>query len=73
VTGLWTAGAPRAPAVVLAAAGAVLSAAVQTDATDDAGGGIRDELRAVLVRQLDADLVTEDVLLGAFRGRLPDG
>jgi hypothetical protein len=73
VTGRWTAGAPRTPADVLAAAGAVLAAAVQTDATSDDGGGARDELRAVLVRQLDADLATEDVLLGAFRGRLPDG
>jgi hypothetical protein len=51
----------------------VLSAAAQTDATGDDGGGVRDELRAVLVRQLDDDLATEDVLLGAFRGRLPDG
>jgi hypothetical protein len=73
VTGRWTAGTPRTPADVLAAAGAVLSAAVQTDATDDAEDGVQDELRVVLVRQLDADLATEDVLLGAFRGRLPDG
>jgi hypothetical protein len=73
VTERWTAGAPRTPAEVLSAAGAVLSAAVETDAPDDDGGGIRDELRAVLVRQLDDDLATEDVLLGAFRGRLPDG
>jgi hypothetical protein len=73
VTGRWTAGAQRTPADVLAAAGAVLAAAVQTDAAGDDGGGVRDELRAVLVRQLDDDLATENVLLGAFRGRLPDG
>jgi hypothetical protein len=73
VTGRWTAGGPRTPADVLAAAGAVLAAAVQTDAAGDDGGGVRDELRAVLVRQLDDDLAAEDVLLGAFRGRLPDG
>jgi hypothetical protein len=34
---------------------------------------VRDDLRAVLLRHLDEDLATEDVLLGAFRGRLPDG
>jgi hypothetical protein len=73
VNGRWTAGAARPPVEVLAAAGAVLAAAVETDATDHGGGGVRDDLRAILVRQLDDDLATEDVLLGAFRGRLPDG
>jgi hypothetical protein len=34
---------------------------------------VRARLRPLLLNQLDADLATEDVLLGAFRGRLPDG
>ena len=33
---------------------------------------VRTRLRPLLVDQLDADLAGEDVLLGAFRGRLPD-
>ena len=71
VTGRWTAGT----ADTCRRAGRRRGRAVrrwQTDATDDDEDGVRDELRVVLVRQLDADLATEDVLLGALR-RLPDG
>jgi hypothetical protein len=75
VSGRWTAGAARAPAEVLAAAGTVLAAAVEAagDPAEREAPAVRDELRAVLLRHLDEDLATEEVLLGAFRGRLPDG
>jgi hypothetical protein len=59
------------PAAIMAAASAVLADAVQGDDPD--GLAARDALRAILVRHLDEDLATEDVLLSAFRGRLPDG
>jgi hypothetical protein len=62
---------------VLAAAASLLAAAAGTDDADGDMGGradkVRDDLRAVLLRHLDEDLATEDVLLGVFRGRLPDG
>jgi hypothetical protein len=77
VGGRWTAGAARTPAEVLATAGSVLAAAVGVDAAGDRAGdgghAVRDDLRAVLLRHLEEDLATEEVLLGAFRGRLPDG
>lgn len=77
VSGRWTAGADRTPTEVLAAAASLLAAAAGTDDADGDMGGradkVRDDLRAVLLRHLDEDLATEDVLLGAFRGRLPDG
>jgi hypothetical protein len=77
VSGRWRAGAARTAAEVLAAAGSVLAAAVETDVRIDEVGGevgtLRHDLRAVLLRHLDDDLATEEVLLGAFRGRLPDG
>jgi hypothetical protein len=77
VNGRWTAGAARTSVEVLAAAGAVLAAAVENDVAGHRAGdeahATRRDLRAILVRQLDDDLATEDVLLGAFRGRLPDG
>ena len=58
---------------MLSAAGAVLAAAAETDHIDQCGMAVRDDLRKVLLRHLDEDLATEDVLLAAFRGRLPDG
>ena len=78
VDGRWTEGSPRTPEDVLSAAGAVLAAAAEADGTDEAGPdetglAVRDDLRMVLLRQLEEDLATEDVLLAAFRGRLPDG
>ena len=65
-------GAPRTPADVLAAAGAVLSAAGKPTprTTTRTGSGTS---CAVLVRQLDADLATEDVLLKVPCGGCPDG
>jgi hypothetical protein len=57
----------------MAAAGAVLADAVDGDDADADLLAARDALRAILVRHLDEDLATEDVLLAAFRGRLPDG
>ena len=76
VAGRWTEGSPRTANDVLTAAGAVLAAAAESDTMDtpdDGGDAVRDDLRAALLRHLDEDLATEDVLLGAFRGRLPDG
>ena len=77
VGGRWTEGSPRTPEDVLSAAGAVLAAAAEADGTDEEarrdGLAVRDDLRMVLLRQLEEDLATEDVLLAAFRGRLPDG
>jgi hypothetical protein len=73
VAGRWTEGSLRSPEAVLSAAGAVLAAAAASDRVDDGGDAMRDDLRAALLRHLDEDLATEDVLLGAFRGRLPDG
>ena len=63
---------------MLSAAGAVLAAAAEADSLDEAGPdeaglAVRDVLRRVLLRHLDEDLATEDVLLAAFRGKLPDG
>jgi len=49
----------------------VLAAAV--DADEVAQRDVRRRLRPLLLDQLDTDLASEDVLLGAFRGRLPDG
>ena len=78
VDGRWTDGSPRTPDDVLSAAGAVLAAAAEADSLDEAGPdeaglAVRDVLRRVLLRHLDEDLATEDVLLAAFRGKLPDG
>lgn len=71
-------GADRSPAAVLQAAADLLVAAVdadggQADQLDAELVAVRDRLRLVLRRHLEEDLATEDVLLGAFRGRLPDG
>jgi hypothetical protein len=73
-----TVGAERTPVAVMQAAADLLVAAVdadsgQADQLDVATLAVRDDLRSVLLRHLDEDLATEDVLLGAFRGRLPDG
>jgi hypothetical protein len=68
----WSAGSARDLGSVLATYGALLA----TTVADDRNGGspqTRTRLRSVLLRHLDEDLATEDVLLGAFRGRLPDG
>jgi len=58
---------------VMRVASAVLADAVDRDDADADGLAARDALRTILVRHLDEDLATEDVLLAAFRGRLPDG
>jgi hypothetical protein len=58
---------------VMRVAGEVLADAVERDDADADALAARDALRTVLVRHLDEDLATEDVLLAAFRGRLPDG
>lgn len=69
----WADGSPRTPQDVLSAVGGVLAVAARADGADESGGAVRNDLRAVLLRHLDEDLATEDVLLAAFRGRLPDG
>ena len=77
VAGRWTEGSPRTPDDVLTAAGRRAGSRRGSRRpgrrSDDGGDAVRDDLRAALLRHLDEDLATEDVLLGAFRGRLPDG
>jgi hypothetical protein len=66
----WTPGR-RDPTAVMTAAAEVLAEGVDRDDPDAVSA--RETLRPILVRQLDEDVETEDVLQGAFRGRLPDG
>ena len=70
VANRWSAEEARDPGAVMAVCADVLVAALAADET--AQRDVRSRLRPLLVEQLDADLVGEDVLLGAFRGRLPD-
>ncbi len=67
----WDPGAASDPAVVFAAAGEVLAAAVASEDQDTSD--VQRTLRSILVRHLRDDLAAEEVMLGAFRGRLPDG
>jgi hypothetical protein len=71
VTGRWSPEHGRDSAAVMTVCAEVLAAAV--DADEAAQRDVRRRLRPLLVDQLDTDLASEDVLLGAFRGRLPDG
>ena len=71
VTARWSPGSSRVPADVMTAVGEVLAACV--DLTDADPVAAQETLRPVLVRHLTEDLAAEDVLLRAFRGRLPDG
>ncbi|MET0577195.1 MAG: hypothetical protein ABW122_00945 [Ilumatobacteraceae bacterium] len=66
----WPVGNGRDADVVMAVCAEVLVHAA--DADEGSREAVRTGVRALLVEQLDADLVSEDVLLGAFRGRLPD-
>ena len=71
VTGRWSPDHARDAERVMSACADVLAAAVDADEADQRD--VRRRLRPLLVDQLDTDLACEDVLLGAFRGRLPDG
>jgi hypothetical protein len=71
VAGRWSSEHARDAGAVMTACAEVLAAAVDADEADQRD--VRARLRPLLLDQLDADLATEDVLLGAFRGRLPDG
>ena len=70
VAGRWSSEHARDAEAVMTACADVLAVAI--DADDAARREVQRRLRPRLVDQLDADLATEDVLLGAFRGRLPD-
>ncbi len=67
----WSPEHARDAKAVMTACADVLAASVDADEAIQHGVHIR--LRPLLVDQLDTDLASEDVLLGAFRGRLPDG
>jgi hypothetical protein len=56
---------------VLAACADALVAATGRD--DEEAATVRNRLRPVLLRHLDEDLAGDEGLLGAFRGRPPDG
>lgn len=71
VTSRWSPESSRQPADVMTAVGEVLAACV--DRTDPDPVAAQETLRPMLVRHLTEDLAAEDVLLNAFRGRLPDG
>jgi hypothetical protein len=71
VAGRWSSDHARDAVAVMTACADVLAAAV--DADEAAQRDVRMRLRPLLVDQLDTDLATEDVRLGAFRGRLPNG
>lgn len=58
------------PGDALVAAAAALAAAVGR--RDEAAEAVRARLRPLLVRHLDEDVTEHEVLLGPFRGRLPD-
>jgi hypothetical protein len=66
----WSAASSREPGAVLATTAEVLAAAVGAATPDERAA--QDALRPVLVRHMAEDLAAEDVLLSAFRGRLPD-
>ena len=66
----WSGGARDADTVMRVASD-VLADAVESGEPDAIAA--KQALRACLIRHLDADLATEQVLLDAFRGRLPDG
>jgi hypothetical protein len=64
-------GAAPDPHHVLAATSAVLVAAVDAGAGDDAGRA-QAALRPILARHLADDLAAEEVMLRAFRGVVPE-
>jgi hypothetical protein len=67
----WRVGAAPDPHHVLAATSAVLVAAVDAGAGDDAGRA-QAALRPILARHLADDLAAEEVMLRAFRGVVPE-
>ncbi len=71
VAGRWDPDDARDPGAVMGVCAQVLVGALEADET--AQRDVQRRLRPLLVGQLDADLAGGDVLLGAFRGRLPDG
>ena len=70
LAGRWSSEHARDAGAVMTACADVLAAAV--DADEAARRDVRRRLHPLLVDHLDTDLASEDVLLGAFRGRLPD-
>ena len=71
----WREGTAPDPPDVLAATSAVLVAAVDAGAGDELGddaGRAQAALRPILARHLADDLATEDVMLRAFRGVVPE-
>jgi hypothetical protein len=71
----WREGASAEPRDVLAATSAVLVAAVDADAaggSDGDAGCAQAALRPILARHLADDLATEQVMLRAFRGVVPE-
>lgn len=68
----WSEGLMRSADTVTEAASAVLVACVGMPAGDPYAVAVRTVLRPILVAQLDEDLAGNSVLLGSFRGKLPD-
>jgi len=71
VAGRWSPDDARDSGAVMVACADVLVAALAADKPSQRE--VQNNLRPLLVDQLDADLAGEDGLLGAFRGRLADG
>jgi hypothetical protein len=67
----WTPTSGRDAGTVMAICADVLAAAL--DADEASRRQVHARLRRLMLDQLDADLASEQVLLGAFRGRLADG
>ena len=68
----WPPGSPRDGESVMRAASDVLSTCVGLPDDDAEVVAVRSTLRPVLMAHLDADLASNGVLMGTFRGKLPD-
>jgi hypothetical protein len=67
----WTGAHGRDAQTVMAVCADVLAAALDADETSRRE--VHARLRRLMLDQLETDLASEEVLLGAFRGRLADG
>ena len=70
VADLWTRAHGRDAQTVMAVCADVLAAAL--DAEETSRREVHARLRRLMLDQLETDLASEEVLLGAFRGRLAD-
>jgi hypothetical protein len=71
VSDRWTHANGRDARAVVAVCADVLAAALDADETSRRE--VHTQLRQLMLDHLDADLASEQVLLGAFRGTVPDG